>query len=532
MLPESRARTRRVRVNAGDLQRSLVAAMLEPAFYPHEPAEVSHGETHISHLFFAGDLVYKIKKAVRYSFVDYSTPAKRKYFLQEELRLNRRLAPSVYLGILPISHDDYGWQLGSDARPAEYVLVMRRLPARRMLDYLLEQGHVTALMMQSLAETLAQFHAEARTSEKIRVRGRPDVVQEVLERNLSDIRPFIGSLLSAETSAEIERFFSRSLTRHRGLMERRLDQGRIRELHGDLHCEHVCFAPEGIQIFDCVEFNPDLRRFDVAAEIAFLLMDLECRGADGLGRAFLSRYVELSGDRELPELLSFYKCYRALVRGKVYALQAAKMADVARRYFDLAYSYTWDEFKPFLILVCGLTGSGKSTLARALGRRLALPVVSSDVTRKTLAGASAPESVSYGEGIYSPAMTERTYASLVDQAEPLILDGRGAIVDATFRKQAHRAALIELARRIRIPLAVIHCRLSEGLVRERLVKRSEAGNDISDGRWEIYAAQKESFEPIADLPAESYSILDTELSPAEVVSGAETFLRAALKRRS
>ena len=533
MLPESQARTRRIRISPDDLQRSLVAAMLEPAFYPQGPAEVSHGETHISHLFFAGDLVYKIKKAVRYSFVDYSTPAKRKYFLQEELRLNRRLAPSVYLGILPISHDDYGWQLGSDAHPAEYVLVMRRLPARRMLDYLLEQGQATVPMMQSLAETLAQFHAEARTSEKIRMRGRPEVVQEVLERNLSDIRPFIGRLLSEETYAAIASFFSRSLSLHRGLMERRVDEGRIRELHGDLHCEHVCFAPEGIQIFDCVEFNPDLRRFDVAAEIAFLLMDLECRGAGELGRTFLDRYVELSEDRELPELLSLYKCYRALVRGKVYALQAAKMSDAAGRYFDLAYSYTWDEFKPFMILVCGLTGSGKSTLARALGRRLGLPVVSSDVTRKTLAGPLAePQLASYGEGIYNPAMTERTYASLVEQAEPLMLDGRGAILDATFRGQAHRAAVIALARKNRVPLVVIHCRLSEGLAQDRLAKRSAAGNDISDGRWEIYAAQKESFEPVVDVPAESYLVLDTELSPAEVVSGAETFLRAALKRRS
>lgn len=511
---------------------SLLAAMLDPRFYPRRPSRVTHLETHISHLFFAGDLVYKVKKAVQYSFVDYSTLAKRKYFLQEELALNRRLAPSVYLGILPISHDDQGWQLGSDAHPAEYVLVMRRLPARRMMDYLLEQGQVTVPMVQSLAELLAQFHVEARTSEKIRERGRPDVIGAVLEQNLEDLRPFIGRGLDGEIFAAAERFFDRSLSLHRDLMDRRVAEGRIRELHGDLHCEHVCFAPEGIQIFDCVEFNPDLRRFDVAAEIAFLLMDMESRGAGELGRAFLSRYIELSGDRELPELLSFYKCYRALVRGKVYALQAARMSDFAGRYFDLAYSYTWDEFKPFLILVCGLTGSGKSTLARTLGGRLGLPVISSDVTRKTLAGASGPEPVSYGEGIYSPAMTERTYAALVEQAEPFILDGRGAILDATFRKQAHRAALIDLARRKRIPLVVIHCRLSEGLVQERLVTRSEAGNDISDGRWEIYAAQKESFEPIADLPAESYLTLDTELSPVELVAGAETFLRAALKRRS
>jgi len=511
---------------------SLLEAMLAPCFYPRRPPRVTHLETHISHLFFAGDLVYKIKKAVQYSFVDYSTPAKRKYFLQEELLLNRRLAPSVYLGILPISHDDYGWQLGSDAHPAEYVLVMRRLPARRMLDYLLEQGQVTVPMMQSLAELLAQFHAEARGNEKIRERGKPEVIRKALEQNLEDLRPFIGRGLSEEIFAAAEQFFDRSLSLYRELMDRRVAEGRIRELHGDLHCEHVCFAPEGIQIFDCLEFNPDLRRFDVAAEIAFLLMDLECRGAGELGRAFLDRYVELSGDRELPGLLSFYKCYRALVRGKVYALQSAKMSDVAGSYFDLAYSYTWDEFKPFLILVCGLTGSGKSTLARALGRRLGLPVVSSDVTRKTLAGASAaPQLASYGEGIYSPAMTEKTYASLVEQAESLILDGRGAILDATFRRQAHRAAVMDLAERRRVPLVVIRCRLPEGLVQERLARRSEAGDDISDGRWEIYVAQRESFEPIADIPQERYLTLNMELPLAELLPAAERFLSSALKQR-
>jgi aminoglycoside phosphotransferase family enzyme/predicted kinase len=510
--------------------KSLLSAMLDPAFYPHGPFEVTRRQTHISDLFFAGELVYKIKRSVRYSFVDYSTLARRKYFLEEELRLNRRLAPSVYLGILPISHDEHGWQLGSDAQPVEYVLVMRRLPEKRMLDYLLERGQVTPRMMAALAEILIPFHHEAARGRRKHAYGHPSSAQKIWEENLADLAPFVGRTIDAESLAAIRAFGGRFLDEHADLMLRRAREGRIRELHGDLHCEHVCFAPEGIQIFDCVEFSPKLRCIDPASEVAFLLMDLEARGAKELGREFLRRYLELAEDSELPKLLPFYQCYRALVRGKVFSLISESEAGAAARYFDLAYSATWQDAKPFMVMICGLTGSGKSSLARALGRRLGAPVINSDVVRKGIAGTSNRRNqVSYAEGIYSASMTGRAYRKMTEEAERHLAAGEGVILDATFQKAAQRSAVFEAAARRGALVAIIHCHSREGLIRERLARRAEAGNDISDGAWPVYLKQKDLFEPFAE--SSNYFALDTEPPVADLCGKAEQFLRAAFSNR-
>jgi uncharacterized protein len=511
----------------------LPRAMLDPNFYPNHPDDILHRETHISHVFLAGEWVYKIKKPVRFSFLDYSTLAQRKHFLDEELRLNRRLAPSTYVDVLPITHCFSGYQLGGDGAAVEYALRMRRLPERRMLDYLVERGEASTEMMSALAEILSRFHTAARTDQAIQSRGDPEFIRKVWEENLGDIRGFVGTLLDQRTFAAVEEFGRRAFDERHALMLRRAKEGRVRELHGDLHCEHVCFAPEGIQIYDCIEFSADLRCCDVASENAFLLMDLEFRGARELGRAFLENYVDLSQDRELVDLLSFYKCHRALVRGKVFGLQGSEGAETAKRYFDLAYSYTWDDAKPFLLVVAGLTGSGKSTLARTLSRRLGMPMVGSDVTRKTLAGAlGRRDTAAYAEGIYTAAMTERTYAAMLDRAEKYIAAGDGAILDGTFLKRAQRAAAAELAARRRVPLRIIWCRSSEELARARLDERARQGTDISDGRWEIYVAQKQGLEPIKGFTAESYLEVDTEPPPAELSASVEQFLRSTLKQRS
>jgi aminoglycoside phosphotransferase family enzyme/predicted kinase len=519
--------------SGGAVQASLLMAMLEPSFYPEGVIEVSHRETHISHIFFAGNLVYKLKKPVRFSFLDFSTLAKRRHFLQEELLVNARLAPSVYLGVLPISYESGGWRLGSYADPVEYVLVMRRLPERRMLDFLLDRGKATPDMMETLASTLARFHAGAKTGARISASGEPRTIRRLWDENLADIRPFVGRLLDAETLNRVQEFGERFLSLHEDLFLQRVRTGRIREVHGDLHCEHICFAPEGIQIFDAIEFSRRIRCCDVASEIAFLLMDMEFRGAGELARGFLRRYLDLSNDPELLRLLPFYKCHRALVRGKVIGLRSDGASAPAPRYFQLARRFSWDVFKPFLVMVCGLTGSGKSTLAGELSRRLGLPLLSSDATRKAIAGAAEPgKSVPWGEGLYSPAMTERTYARIAEQAEELVSGGEGAILDATFHREAQRRRIIELARRHNVPLVLIHCQSSEDLVRERLKRRAEEGRDLSDGRWEIYVKQKEAFEPVGEVSPENCRALDTAAPVEALVREAESFFLSRLKDRS
>jgi len=508
-------------------QVSLLAAMLQPEFYPKPPAEVTHKETHISHLFFAGDLVYKVKKPVRYSFLDYSSLEKRRYFLQEELRLNRRLAPSVYIGVLPITFDDLGWRLGGWAEPTEYTLVMRRLPEKRMLPFLLETGQVTPAMMRELAEFVFEFHD---TADRVAIEPEhyAGIVEKQWRENLADLAVYIDQLIDAENFRAVEKFGADFIGQHAELLQRRAAEGWIRDVHGDLHTEHICFAPEGIQIFDCIEFKPQFRRCDLAAEIAFLAMDVEVRGGGGLVAPFLTRYAELLDDGELMRLLPFWKCQRALVRGKVYALRGPDGFAGAVKYLRYATRLSWAPVQPFLVMICGLTGSGKSTLARQLSERTGAAVINSDVIRKAIAGQSGRQFAAYGEGIYSATMTEKTYKKMARTAEQMIAQGKSAILDASFVRRAQREKVVRLADKHKIPLLLIHCSASERTTQERLAQRQAQGLDVSDGRWEVYLEQKKACEPLDEIPLAARLELNTEAALDPLTSDSENFLRRQL----
>ena len=508
-------------------QGSLLTAMLQPEFYPKPPAEVTHKETHISHLFFAGELVYKVKKPVRYSFLDYSSLEKRRYFLQEELRLNRRLAPSVYIGVLPITFDDLGWRLGGWAEPAEYTLVMRRLPEKRMLPFLLETGQVTPAMMRELAEFVFEFHD---TADRVAIEPEnyAGIVEKQWRENLADLAVYIDQLIDAENFRAVEKFGADFIEQHAELLQRRAAGGWIRDVHGDLHTEHICFAPEGIQIFDCIEFKPQFRRCDLAAEIAFLAMDLEVRGGGGLVAPFLTRYAELLDDGELMQLLPFWKCQRALVRGKVYALRGPDGFAGAVKYLRYAARLSWAPLQPFIVMICGLTGSGKSTLARQLSERTGAAVINSDFIRKAIGGQSGRQFAAYGEGIYSATMTEKTYKKMARTAEQMIEQGKSAILDASFVRLAQREKVVRLADKHKIPLLVIHCSASERTTQERLAQRQAQGLDVSDGRWEVYLEQKKACEPLDEIPPTARLELNTEAMLDPLISDSENFLRRRL----
>jgi uncharacterized protein len=507
-------------------QGELVSAMSEPGFYPKRPSKVTHKETHISHVFLTDDLVYKVKKPVRFSFLDYSTLAKRRHFLNEELQLNRRLAPSVYLAIMPITRDGNVWKLGGEEEPSEYALVMRRLPDKRMLPVLLETQQATSKMISELAGLLARFHGEAERVSPIDASHYVEEVEKQWNENLTDLAPLREDLVDAETVSLLKDYGADFIERHRNLMMQRAEEGWIRDVHGDLHCEHVCFAPEGIQIFDCIEFSQQLRCCDLASEIGFFLMDLEVRGGGALARPFLTRYLEGLHDPDLPVLLPFYQCYRALVRGKVEALRSTGPDSNAPRYIRYALRFTWSSLKPFLVIVCGLTGSGKSTLARELGERLGMPVINSDTVRKAITGKRGPQAVPFNEEIYSLDMTEKTYAKIAREAEKQVLEGEGAILDATFGQKAHREKILRLAEKHRVPIVMIHCVASDETTEKRLAQREAEGKDVSDGRWEIYSKQKAGYQPINELPPANCLELNTELPPEQLVRASERFLRA------
>jgi len=519
-----------VKSMTSEAEDSLLAAMLQPEFYPKPPDSVSHKETHISHIFFAGELVYKVKKAVRYSFLDYSTVEKRRYFLQEELRLNRRLAPSVYIGVLPIAFDDLGWRLGGWAEPTEYTLVMRRLPDKRMLPFLLDTGQVTAAMMRELAELLARFHTDAERVTGIDPDRYPALVQAQWNDNLAELAQAPSQVIDPENCHAIEKFGAEFFLRHSETLKRRAANGWLRDVHGDLHTEHICFAPEGIQIFDCIEFEPKFRQCDLASEIAFLMMDMDVRGGESLVAPFLQRYRESIDDAEADELLPFWRCYRALVRAKVYALRGASGFDSARRYARYAAGLAWTPVQPFIAIVSGLTGSGKSTLARELSERMGVPTINSDAVRKRLAGKQGRQPAPYNQGIYSASMTEKTYAKMTREAETVILSGRGVILDGTFMKRWQRQKILGLAQKQQIPLLAIHCMVSDDITQERLARRAGVGTDVSDGRWEIYEQQKDAFEALDDIPAAARLELDTDATLDTLALACEKFLRTFLAR--
>jgi uncharacterized protein len=508
---------------------SLLDAMMLPEFYPKPPEEVTHKETHISHIFLAGDLVYKIKKPVRFTFLDFSTLHKRCHFLQEELRLNRRWAPSVYLGVLPIAFDGSGWHLGGSGKPAEYTLVMRRLPEKRLLSFLLETKQATPALVEQLADHLAALHSAAAPAQGMTPASHWASIRALWNDNLAELEPRLTGAADRQALAMIRNYGAEFLRQYRDIFAGRVTGGWIRDVHGDLHTEHICFAQEGIQIFDCIEFDAGLRCCDLAAEIAFPSMDISVRGGAPLVRPFMERYLGHIKDPQMTVLLPFYQAYRALVRAKVHALRLRKWNDVAARYFSFAQRWAWQRFKPFVVVICGLTGSGKSTLARELSDRLGVTVIGSDAVRKRIAGKTLRQDAAPNEGIYTQAMTETTYGQMLREAENCILAGQGVIVDATFGRRSHREKFRHLAMKHRIPSLVLRCTASDATTATRLAQRAAAATDISDGRWDIYVAQKAAYEALDEIPKNSLLDLPIDASLDKLVCESALFLRARLE---
>lgn len=515
----------------------FLEAMLDRAIYPHRPDEVRLVQTHISYVLLAGGEVYKVKKPVRYSFLDFSTLELRHRFCHEEVRLNRRLAPGIYRGVVAVCEDPSGFRLGAEHDPAalEYAVHMKRLPEGRMLDRLLERGQVSREMLEQLAATLVRFHREANADDAVGANGDPAAVSRLLEDNFTGARNFRGETIAAPDDDAIKAFVRSFLNEQQELLRRRQAERRIRDGHGDLHTEHVCFA-DPLVIYDCIEFNPKFRHMDVAAEIAFLVMDMTYHGHEELAAYFAARYASIAGDRELLRLLPFYACYRAYVRGKVDSLKSveeevdpadrAAARESARRHFALAYRYTW-AYKPALVVFGGLSGTGKSSLARALRDRTGFRLVSSDVVRKELAGlpATARAAGPYDAGIYTPEMNARTYAALLERAASELSGGRGVILDATFSRREGRIHAREIARRQAKPFLLVECRCPEEVIRERIEDRARRGGDSSDADWRIYVEQKKQFEPYDDRDEGDRLVLETNRPAEDLTRRIEDVLR-------
>ena len=492
----------------------LVEAMLDPSFYPHRPAQVSLAQTHISYVFLAGSEVFKIKKPVSFRFLDFSTLDLRREVCREEVRLNRRLAPETYLGVVGVKRAGSTFALAAEEDPAaiEYAVHMRRLPDDRFLTNLIEHGQLTEEMIDELAARLAAFHAAARSDAAVTASGAPEAIARVAEDSFATARRFRTQSISPRDDDRIQGFLRGFLESERPRLEQRMAEGRIRECHGDLHGEHVCFTTP-LVIFDCIEFSESLRCCDVASEIAFLAMDLTFRGREDLAEHFVGCYAERSGDFELPGLVPFYACYRAYVRGMVDSLAAGEPEmeererpvrwESARRHFLLSQRYAW-AYRSGLVVLVGLSGSGKSNVAAALAERTGFRSWSSDVERKRLAGLDLVDRAGRegAKEIYSPQFSARTYAALYENAERHLAAGRGVILDATFLRRIDRDRARALTSRLGKPILIVECRCDEDEIRRRLERREVENTDPSDADLEIHMQQRRVYEPTSgDEPA-------------------------------
>lgn len=515
-----------------------IETLLSPEAYPFAVDHVELRQTHISYLFLAGDLVYKVKKPLDLGFLDYSTLEKRRRFCEEEVRLNRRLCKGTYLDAVPVSVVKGAVRVEAEGEVVEYAVKMRRLPEEGMMSDLIERDAVTSDMLAGLARRLADFHASSERSDEIDRYGGLETAMVNWRENFEQTGPYISRTITRPQFEEVRAFVENVAEADADLFALRVREGRAHDCHGDLRTDAVCFVDDHVCIYDCIEFNERFRYSDVAADIAFLAMDLEYRGRHDLSDELMGRYLGDTLDSTLPLLLPFYKCYRAYVRGKVDGFQLdqpevdgaqkQQAAEGARRYFELAHGYATQGTPRTLIITVGVTGSGKSYLANALAARLGAALLSSDVTRKRLLGIDPMERriEPIDAGTYSPEVTERTYRVLLDEARRWLERGKAVILDATYLQREQRQAALRVAFETNAQFLALECEADEALVWERLSERRGEERVVSDGRWEVYRAQQERREPVDELPVGSHMVVETARPLREQIEAVVAHLTA------
>ncbi|MGD9330880.1 MAG: AAA family ATPase [Desulfobacterales bacterium] len=509
-------------------QEDLFRAMALPDFYPHPVQNIRQRETHISKVFLTGDWVYKVKKAVDFGFLDFSTVNKRRRFCHRECHLNRRLTTGVYQGVSPITHTKDGFQLDGAGAPVEYAVRMRQLPQNRSLSDRLATSRITPEFLLRLVSHLTTFYARQGACPSARAAASFGNLRSACENNFQQTLPFVGSHLDKHLFA-IVRTATRALLNHRRrLFEHRAEAGWIRDGHGDLRACHIYALPRsGIQVIDCIEFDDRLRLIDVVSDLAFLCMDLDFRGHSHLGSQLMEIYSRLTQDTEAFMVLPLYKCYRAMVRCKVSCLRWQSVATIqgdtemmaeARRYLNLAYRYAVAFSRPKIWAFSGLPASGKSTVARAMSRTIKAPHLRSDAMRQRLfpTQPTDPPPSAFNSGIYARVPKRLTYGKLLGQTLAVIKRGRSVIVDATFNRPEYRRELKRLARDRHLRLTFIECRAPSKVIKTRLRQR-ETHPALSQARLQDFSSFRRCFVPLGGAGLTAHIAVDTTCAPDECV---------------
>jgi uncharacterized protein len=511
---------------------ALRASLARPDFYPHHPGAVELRETHISCVFLAGGLAYKLKKPLVLPFLDYGTPERRRQMCLEEVRLNRRLAPDVYLGVRGVSRSDEGFALtdAEDPQAIEFLVEMRTYDENRTLSAALNRGELTREEVANVGRTLAGFHVGCPAS---RGAGGARQIEREIGRNVEELARVTSLRADRDQLRVLARFLTAFIAGHEREFDRRSGAGLTREGHGDLRAEHVLLGSP-VRVVDCVEFDRSLRTLDVADDLAFLVMDLASLGGERFAAELVDRYREAGGDCGSDPLLAFFAAHRALVRAKVLLTRAAQLpcrsaahghaSAQARELLVLADRFSWQARRPLVIVVCGVPASGKSSLGSALAHTAGLPMLSSDRIRKSLAEIGPFQRASAEH--YRDEFSRTTYRELGLRAAAAVTRQGGAVVDATFRRRADRDAFARAFRRAASPVFV-ECLVPEGVLLARGRRRAQEHSRVSDADLAVVQRERGRWEPLDEVSAGAHLALRTDRPTEDILAD----LRALLDSR-
>lgn len=474
-------------------------------------------QTHISFVVLTDSFAYKIKKPVDFGFLDFSTLEKRKHFCHEELRLNSRLCPELYEDVIKFTEcaDGHHLEINGDGPVVDYAVKMKLFPQENIMTNLLQKQKITTDYIDELVDELVTFYEKSPATEEIASFGSIDAVKQNIDENFEQTKDKINVTISKDNFTHIKQANELFFKNKKDLLKHRKKNGFIKSCHGDLHSGNIVLFNDSLCVFDCIEFNKRFRYIDVASDIGFFAMDLDIQNQLYLSSYFIQQYLKKSNDDTLLDVLNLYKSYRAYVRGKVLGFQLddpdvdekkkQALLDQIKPYFSLSAYYASlmniqvNQKQPIVFMMSGLTGTGKSTVAGKLAVDYNAKIVNTDVIRKKTAGVDKFERHldDPNTGMYSPERVHKTYEKVMDYAKGFLNQGKNIVLDATFQKQQHREMARQLAHKNNAVFLPVYCSCPEHVAKEWLKERLKS-KSVSDGRWEIYQMQKDSFDMFTD----------------------------------
>lgn len=485
----------------------LICALQSASVYPHPVTGIRLVQTHISSLILTGDYVYKLKKPVSLGFLDFGTLEKRRFCCKEELRLNRRLAPDIYLDVVSITGSFDQPEINGSGEVLEYAVQMRQFEADNTLDLLLANDASAKIPVAKLAEHIADFHSKAKVAGSETPYGSPEKIVEPMLENFTQIRAHLGGPIFYDYLRMLEGCTRLQARRYSSLMERRKQQGFIRECHGDMHLGNIALSKGELILFDGIEFSPELRWIDTMSDLAFLLMDLEDHHRQSDATRLLDSYLTRTGDFEGLPLLPFYKGYRALVRAKVAAISYAQQSDETGKenYLQQVAEYihraniSSEPRRPLLVLMHGLSGSGKSWLSEQLLDHLPMIRLRSDIERKRECESATD---------YKESSRDAVYERLLQLAETVLSCGMKVVVDATFLKQELREQFADIAVRQDCGFAIVSATAPAEVLEQRIQQRTSDQQNVSDATHSVLQLQLQTQDCLSEN--EPHIVVDTQ----------------------